>query len=110
VTDLEAASRAADHLRARGVDQVIVTLGSRGAWVSAPRFQGHLPAFQVQAVDTTAAGDVFNGALAVALSEGRSLEQSVHFASAAAALSVTKLGAQPSAPRRPEIESMLAAQ
>ncbi|MHB8969089.1 MAG: ribokinase [Pirellulaceae bacterium] len=108
VADEEAASRAAAHLLARGVQQVIVTLGSRGAWVSAPQFQGHLPAFPVKAVDTTAAGDVFNGALAVALSEGRSLEQCVHFASAAAALSVTKLGAQPSAPRRPEIESMLA--
>jgi ribokinase len=108
VVDEEAASRAADNLRARGVHQVIVTLGSRGAFVSAPRFQGHLPAFPVKAVDTTAAGDVFNGALAVALSEGKSLEKSVHFASAAAALSVTKLGAQPSAPRRAEIELMLA--
>jgi ribokinase len=108
VADEEAASRAADNLRARGVHQVIVTLGSRGAFVSAPPFQGHLPAFSVKAVDTTAAGDVFNGALAVALSEGKSLEQSVHFASAAAALSVTKLGAQPSAPRRAEIELMLA--
>jgi ribokinase len=108
VTDEAAASRAADTLRARGVRQVIVTLGARGAFVSAPQFQGLLPAFPVQAVDTTAAGDVFNGALAVAMSEGRSLEQSVRFASAAAALSVTKLGAQPSAPRRPEIESLWA--
>ncbi|MHB0955859.1 MAG: ribokinase [Pirellulaceae bacterium] len=108
VADEASAARAANNLHARGVRQVIVTLGSRGAWVSASQFHGHVPAFPVQAVDTTAAGDVFNGALAVALSEGSPLEQSVHFASAAAALSVTKLGAQPSAPRRPEIESMWA--
>jgi ribokinase len=66
-----------------------------------------VPAFKVKAVDTTAAGDVFNGALAVALSEGRPLLESVHFASAAAAISVTRMGAQPSAPRRKEIDRFL---
>ena len=63
--------------------------------------------FQVEAVDTTAAGDVFNGALAVALAEGRRLAEAARFANAAAALSVTKLGAQPSAPIRDEIEGFL---
>ncbi len=67
-----------------------------------------VPAFQVTPVDTTAAGDVFNGALAVALSEGQPLLEAVRFASAAAALSVTKLGAQPSAPQRGDIASLLA--
>lgn len=108
VTDVASAARAAEVLRGRGVAQVIVTLGARGAWVSSPAFQGLVPTFPVQAVDTTAAGDVFNGALAVALSEQQPLEQAVRFACAAAALSVTKLGAQPSAPQRSEIECLLA--
>lgn len=108
VTDVAAAARAAEVLRSRGVAQVIVTLGARGAWVASTAFQGLVPAFPVQPVDTTAAGDVFNGALAVAMSEQRPFEQAVRFACAAAALSVTKLGAQPSAPQRSEIECLLA--
>ena len=60
----------------------------------------------MQAVDTTAAGDVFNGALAVALAEGQTLEQAVRFANAAAAISVTRMGAQPSAPQRDEIDRL----
>lgn len=63
--------------------------------------------FVVEAVDSTAAGDVFNGALAVALAEGKALQEAVTFANAAAALSVTKLGAQPSAPTRQEIDAFL---
>jgi ribokinase len=108
VTDVAAAARAAEVLRRRGVSQVIITLGARGAWVASTAFQGLVPAFPVQPVDTTAAGDVFNGALAVAMSEQRPLEQAVRFACAAAALSVQKLGAQPSAPPRAEIERLLA--
>jgi len=67
-----------------------------------------VPGFKVKPVDSTAAGDVFNGALAVALGEGRPLLEAVRFANAAAALSVTRLGAQPSAPTRAEIERFLA--
>jgi ribokinase len=66
-----------------------------------------VPAFKVKPVDTTAAGDIFNGALAVALLEGKPLLEAVRFANAAAALSVTKLGAQSSAPTRAQIESFL---
>jgi ribokinase len=66
-----------------------------------------VPGFKVKAVDTTAAGDIFNGSLAVALSEDRPLLESVRFASAAAAISVTRLGAQSSAPRRKEIDQFL---
>jgi ribokinase len=67
-----------------------------------------IPGFRVRAVDATAAGDIFNGALAVALAEGRGLAEAVRFANAAAALSVTRSGAQPSAPTRSEIERLLA--
>jgi len=67
-----------------------------------------IPAFKVNPVDTTAAGDVFNGAFAVAISEQMPIETAARFANAAAALSVTKLGAQPSAPYRKEIDAMIA--
>lgn len=101
------AARAADHLLAKGVGTVVITLGARGAWVAESGAHQLVPGFKVKAVDTTAAGDIFNGALAVALGEGRPLIDAVRFANAAAALSVTKLGAQPSAPRRRDIERLL---
>ena len=107
VEDDESAAAAARALVARGVDTVILTLGSRGAFVFESDSGELVPSFEVQAVDTTAAGDVFNGSLAVGLSEGMPLGKAVRFANAAAALSVTKLGAQPSAPTRSEIEAFL---
>ena len=103
-----AASKAADKLLTRGVKTVIITLGSRGAFVAGEGVRKLVPGFKVKAVDTTAAGDVFNGALAVALGEGRPVIEAVRFANAAAAISVTRLGAQPSAPVRKEIELLLA--
>ena len=83
------------------------TLGARGALWMAARQEQLVPGFKVKALDTTAAGDVFNGALAVALTEGQPLASAILFANAAAAISVTRLGAQPSAPYRAEIEAML---
>ena len=103
----QAASQAADKLLARGVKTVIITLGSRGAFVVGDGVKKLVPGFKVKAVDTTAAGDTFNGALAVALVEGQTLTSAVRFANAAAALSVTRLGAQTSVPKRKEIEKML---
>jgi ribokinase len=103
-----AAARAARKLRRRGVETVILTLGARGAFVSSPEGEGLVPGFKVKAVDTTAAGDMFNGALAVSLGEGRPLWEAVRFANAAAALSVTRVGAQPSAPHRRDIDAFLA--
>jgi ribokinase len=103
----QAAASAADKLLARGVKTVIITLGSRGAFVVGDGVRKLVPGFKVKAVDTTAAGDTFNGALAVALVEGQTLTNAVRFAHAAAALSVTKLGAQPSVPTRKEIEKLL---
>ncbi|MCX6899875.1 MAG: ribokinase [Verrucomicrobia bacterium] len=107
VTNESAAAKAADKLRSRGVQTVILTLGPRGAFVANASGSELVPGFKVKAVDTTAAGDIFNGSLAVALAEGKALAAAVRFANAAAALSVTKLGAQPSAPTRKEIEKFL---
>ncbi len=102
-----AAAKAAGKMLALGVKTVIITLGSRGAFVAGDGVAKLVPGFKVKAVDTTAAGDTFNGALAVALVEGQTLEHSVRFAHAAAAISVTRLGAQTSVPTRKEIEKLL---
>jgi ribokinase len=107
VEDDAVAEAAARALAAKGVETVILTLGPRGAFVFKSGSGELVPGFQVRAVDTTAAGDVFNGSLAVGLAEGMPLAQAVRFANAAAALSVTRLGAQPSAPTRAEIEDFL---
>lgn len=104
VTNEAAAAKAAGRLRSRGVGMVILTLGSRGAFIADAGGKQLVPGFKVKAVDTTAAGDIFNGTLAVALAEGKDLPAAVRFANAAAAISVTRLGAQPSAPTRKEIE------
>jgi ribokinase len=107
VRDVRSAARAATTLQKRGVRTVIVTLGAKGAVVADEAGSRWVPGFRVKAVDTTAAGDVFNGALAVRLAEGRPLLEAVRFAHAAAAISVTRCGAQPSIPSRDEIKRML---
>jgi len=109
VKDEAAAARAAGDLLARGVQNVIITLGARGALVADAAGRRLIPGLKVKAVDTTGAGDVFNGAVAVALAEGRPLLDAARFANAAAAISVTRRGAQPSAPTRREILAALAA-
>jgi len=101
------AAAAADALMAKGIETVIVTMGPKGAFVATADSKELVGGFSVKAVDATAAGDVFNGTLAVAIAEGKSLKKAVSFANAAAALSVTKLGAQPSAPTREEIDKFL---
>ncbi len=100
------AARAAEILMGKGVDVVIVTLGSKGAYIVSADMKEMVEGYVVKAVDATAAGDVFNGALAVGLADGKTLGHAVSFANAAAALSVTKLGAQPSAPRYDDIIAM----
>jgi ribokinase len=107
VTDEASAAKAAEALLGMGVGAVVMTLGKRGAYIAAGGVREWAPGFKVKAVDTTAAGDIFNGALAVALGEGSILTDAVRFAQAAAAISVTRAGAQPSAPNRKEIERML---
>jgi ribokinase len=105
--DEVALARAADALHERGVRDVLITLGARGVFASCDGVSELVPGFRVEAIDTTAAGDVFNGALAAALVERRPLRDALRFASAAAALSVTRTGAQASAPSRAEIEAFL---
>jgi ribokinase len=107
VTEPESARRAADRLRARGAGTVVVTLGEQGALVVTPGMAVHFPAFPVTAVDTTAAGDAFTGALAVGLAAGGTLEQAIPLANAAAALTCTRRGAQDALPDRASVEQFL---
>ena len=99
----EDVKRVAAALAARGPRQVVLTRGARGCFVHTPDSVFSLPATATEAVDTTAAGDCFNGALACALGEGAPLRQAIEFASRAAALAVSRQGAQPSLPRRSEL-------
>ncbi|MHA7131534.1 ribokinase [Algoriphagus namhaensis] len=103
VQDEESVIQAAKKLFEKGVQRVIITLGAKGVFFLTETSQGFVAAPQVKAVDTTAAGDTFNGALAVALSEGKDFEAAISFANRAAAISVTRMGAQDSQPTRNEI-------
>jgi ribokinase len=107
VADVEAAREAGERLLARGTRCAVITLGERGALVCDGRRALHFPAFPVTVVDTTGAGDAFNGALAVGLAAGGTLEQAIPLASAAAALTCTKRGAQDALPTRAEVERFL---
>ncbi len=104
ITDDSSACEAARVLSGMGVQNVIITLGSKGALIYCDGKSEIVPAWKVEAVDTTAAGDVFNGALTVALSEGRDLKEAARFACKASAISVTRVGAQSSAPYRNEVD------
>lgn len=108
VSDAESARRAALWFREKGVQQIVITMGSQGAFVFTDDFQGMVPAYKVKAIDTTAAGDIFNGALTVALSEGKTTADAARFGCAASALAVMRPGAQSSIPTRTEIDAFLA--
>jgi len=103
ITDITSAEKAAVLIQERGVKNVIITLGEMGAFVKSESYTGLIPGVKVIPIDTTAAGDVFNGALAVAISEGKNIMDAVNFANKAASVSVTRMGAQASAPYRNEI-------
>jgi ribokinase len=104
---LDSVDALARKVLARGCARVLVKLGARGARLVSTESVQAWPARKVDAVDTTAAGDAFNGALAVALTEGAPLEQAVRFATVAASISVTRAGAQPSLPTRAEVERLV---
>ena len=106
VKDMESAYRAAKAIRDMGPKNVIITLGSEGSLLDDGAMPMRVEALKVEAVDTTAAGDTYNGVLASVIAEGRSLIEAMREANVAAAISVTRMGAQPAAPTREEINEM----
>ena len=106
ITGHASAQQAAEALHDKGIKTVIITMGPQGALLSHEKKCTLIEAPKVIPADTTAAGDVFNGALVVALAENKSMEDAVRFACRAAAISVTRLGAQASAPYRSEVMSV----
>jgi ribokinase len=106
IRDHKSAEEAGRILIAKGIDSVVITLGAKGALLIDVGGVEHIPSFKVKVVDRTGVGDVFNGVLALSLAEGKILREAVRYANAAAALSVTRLGAQMSAPRKEEIEKI----
>jgi ribokinase len=109
VRDEASARRAAGRLLEGGAQNVIITLGARGAFWMSPKQSGVVPGYPVEALDSTAAGDAFSGGLACALARGLSLEEAVRYASLVGALSVTRLGAQPSLPTAAEVNAYVEA-
>jgi ribokinase len=103
ITDMDSARKAAAILLKKGVDNVVITMGSKGAYFTNASEEMLIPTPVVSAVDTTAAGDVFNGALCVALAEDKTWKESLAWACQAAAFSVTRMGAQSSTPTREEL-------
>lgn len=103
VSDIESAKQAADIISAKGVDIVVITLGSQGALIKEYAEYHFVEALKVDAVDTTAAGDTFCGTVCVGLSEGKSILDSVKMAVRSAAITVTRMGAQASIPYRSEL-------
>ncbi|HEY9889567.1 MAG TPA: PfkB family carbohydrate kinase, partial [Candidatus Obscuribacterales bacterium] len=108
VETIAQAQAAIAHLQGQGAATVIITLGAQGIVCGTPDETFHHPALPVTVVDTVAAGDAFNGGLAVALAEGKPLNAAIAWATATAAYAVTQAGAQPSLPRRSQVAQLLA--
>lgn len=106
ITGIESAAAAARKIASRGAHSVMITLGADGVLVLSEDEIVHIPAIKVDAIDTTAAGDVFNGALAVCLSEGKTVLEAAKYACKAAAISVTRMGAQSSAPYTIDLQQL----
>lgn len=103
----ENAQKAADYFFEKGVKNVLITMGSKGVFLATPEKRGILPAYRVKAVDTTGAGDAFNGGLAAALAEGKDLWEAAAFANALAAVSVQRIGTTPAMPYRKEVDAFM---
>ena len=104
ITDMDSVARAADIICDKGVENVVITLGAKGAFVRERGAYHQVQGLKVKAVDATAAGDTFCGALCVALAEGKGITEAVEFANRAAAVTVTRMGAQSSLPYRSEVK------
>ena len=108
VTDIASAEKAADAFLARGVRNAIITLGAQGVFVKNAQLKAHVPAVNAgKVLETTGAGDAFNGGFAVALSEGMGLVEAARFGCVTAGISVTRAGTAPSMPTRAEIDALL---
>ncbi|CAM3065048.1 ribokinase [Vibrio neptunius] len=107
LTDNQSAQEAANALHRKGIEVVLITLGAKGVWLSQNGRGELIPGFRVEATDTTAAGDTFNGALVTGLLDDLPLKSAIKFAHAAAAISVTRFGAQTSIPSREEVDTFL---
>ena len=107
VTSMDSAQKAADVLHAKGIAEVMITLGSQGVWLSQKGESAQVKGFKVDALDTTGAGDTFNGALLAGQQAGLILSKAIRFAHAAAAISVTRVGAQTSIPTKTEVDAFL---
>lgn len=107
IENVDDARKAAEVFMNRGVKNVVITLGSKGVYIKNSEIDEHIGAFKVEAIDTTGAGDAFNGGFVAALSEGKDLIESARFGSAVAALSVTKMGTAPAMPYREETDDFL---
>jgi ribokinase len=108
VTTVESAKKAAEVLLKKGVGTALITLGGQGALLHGKAGLAHIPIYSAgKVIDTTGAGDAFNGGFAAALSKGMAPVEAAHFGSAAAGISVTRLGTAPSTPQLAEIEALL---
>ena len=106
INNLDDARKAAEILLSRGVKNVIITLGVNGVFFKNAEFETHVDAIRMKAVDTTGAGDAFNGGFITAIGEGKSIEEALKFATCTSAISVTRKGAAASMPKREEIEEL----
>ena len=105
--DLKGAKKAAKWLLDKGVKTVIITLGEKGAYLANNQTECHIEALKVDVIDTTGAGDAYNGGLAAAIAEGKDIIEAARFANVVGALSVTKIGTAPAMPFREDIENFL---